>query len=706
MIGILYLLLCFLTGWVICTYFFPNLAGYTEKDYGGRKISLSPYLLLFPAWFVTGTLGLTWPVYIIAYLFGGREEPLFYANLIVLPIAFVLFIITFIIKYRKGEVTPGKLLSSGRSTIVTEIILLAAILALGLILMWTTFFIKEDKLYIGVSVFSDFSPHIGMIRSFSYGNNFPTTYSHFAGEDIKYHFMFQFLTGNLEYLGLRLDYAFNIPSIISFAGAFLMIYILAVKLTGKAGVGILSCLFFAFRSGKALYAYLTDLPEGTNIWEALRDNTGFVSNTPNEDWGLWNLNVYCNQRHLAFGLTVFFLVVILFLPNLYEMFESLKQYKLKQLEHPAEHSGEHPKPAHGRGRGDGAGHKLRMRITALFFRKDAWSVKKPGFSVAAGILLGALTFFHGSAAIGCLLVLFVMAVLSKHRLEYLITAVIALILSYLQSSVFIKESAFTVQYLFGFIAENKTLFGVASYLERLLGILPFVLIAAFCLEKGIGRYLMLAFTAPLLFAFTVSMTVDVTVNHKYIMMSCILLGIYAAGITIKLLEHRDILVGMVGFLLILCLTATGFYDLITVLKKNTEASAIVLDLDDPVTRWIDENSNSRDIFLTSNYSINQVVLAGAMLYEGWPYYPWSAGYDTFARTEKVKQMYEAESPEELNALVKENRIRFIIVDHDNRESMDYSLREENIRAAYERVYTQGEGEWELSIYDTNEPIYQ
>ena len=388
MVGLVYLILCFLVGWVICTYAFPGLHKIVEKDYEKRTISVSPFLLLFPAWFATGTLAVTWTTYIIAYLFGKTAEPLFQANLIVMPIAVAIAAFGIMKKAKTFQQDSIYLLTKDRKAVVLEMILISAIILLGSILMWVTFFVSGDKLYIGVSVFSDFSPHIGMIRSFSHGNNFPTAYAHFGGEDIKYHFMFQFLVGNLEYLGMRLDYAFNIPSILSFVSAFSLLYVLAVKITGKLSAGVLSCLFFAFRSAKTLFTYLSDLPEGTGILQALRDNTAFISDTPNEDWGLWNLNVYCNQRHLALGLTVFFLVIILMMPYLYEMFETLKKYNQNKSDRTEEQQSWF--------------HKAGDRVREIFFTKDAWIPKDIKRAVATGILLGSMGFFHGAAVIGCL----------------------------------------------------------------------------------------------------------------------------------------------------------------------------------------------------------------------------------------------------------------------------------------------------------------
>lgn len=697
MLGLIYILLSIGIGWVICSYAFPNLSNLAGVDCYNRRLELSPLLLLFPAWFISGVLAMTWLVYIFAYLLRSASSPLFYANLLVMPFAALIFILTLVrrVKAKRGanQAAFGKngssvLLCGNKRVLYLELLLFGAVILLACILMWRSFFVSDGKLYVGLTVFSDFSPHIGMIRSFSYGNNFPTSYSHYAGEDIRYHFMFQFLVGNLEFLGLRLDYAFNLPSIICFVVAFMLLYVLALKLTRKQGAGIFACLFFAFRSAKTLYTFLTGIKPHEGIIKTLKENTAFISDTPHEDWGLWNLNVYCNQRHFALGIAVMLFILILYIGHPFDMYQRMKT---------------DGNPGKNKGRSSFSG-RLLQGAKALFFGWEGWRVADARTSIAAGILLGSLGFFHGAALIGCILVLFVMAIISSRRLEYLITALITMALSFAQTSFFIDGSAVSFQPFFGFIAENKTFFGVLSYLERLLGILPAVLLVAFCIENGVGRWMMLAFTAPLVFAFTVSLTVDVTVNHKYIMMSCILLGIYAAGLIMRLLEYGKYMVRALGLLLVIMLTATGVYDFCMVIKRNDPMDAVVLELDSPLTEWIKNNSDSKDIFLTHRYALNQVVLGGAMLYEGWPYFPWSAGYDTDRRERQVIAMYEAKTPEELDRLVKANNIRYIIIDYDNRSSDYYTVNEENIKNSYECVYTEGEGEFKLSIYDADKPI--
>ena len=127
---------------------------------------------------------------------------------------------------------------------------------------------------------------------------------------------------------------------------------------------------------------------------------------------------------------------------------------------------------------------------------------------------------------------------------------------------------------------------------------------------------------------------------------------------------------------------------------------MIFSYDDPATNWIAENATCNDMFLTPWYSLNNVVMGGAMLYYGWPYYAWSAGYDTYAREYKVREMYEASSVEELDSLVKENNIRYIVVDYECRTSAEYIVREDIIETAYETVFEHDTGEWMVRIFDT------
>ena len=191
------------------------------------------------------------------------------------------------------------------------------------------------------------------------------------------------------------------------------------------------------------------------------------------------------------------------------------------------------------------------------------------------------------------------------------------------------------------------------------------------------------------------------------MISAMLLGIAAAYVLTELCEKKKPAMKVGMAILLTVLTITGIFDFITVWNRNKKVNNLVFDRNDPLTAWVKENATAEDIFLTSNYALNNVVLGGAMLYNGWQYFAWSAGYDTVYRDEQVKRMYEAEDIPTLDSLVKENNIRYIIVDFDNRVNEAYDVREDVIAAAYERVFENGEEDdfYSTHIYDVTKPLF-
>ncbi len=687
MLGLMYILLCMLTGYAVCSVCFPELRRIGEKSYSGKELGLSSLLVELPVYYFAGTLLVTWFVYLTAYLFAktkpGMEQVLIPANMI----AFFFFgaLSAFLLFRKKRNIQEKYKPTYSKPGIVLGILLVIFISRM----MYRTFRVEDGELQVGYSVFSDFAVHLGMIRSFALGNNFPTEYSHFAGEDIKYHFMFQFMVGNLNFLGMRLDHAFNIPSILSMVGACVLLYVLAVKIAGKRIVGYLTVLFMLFRSSPSFFRYLAEIPQGENIWNRLKEQSAHISYTPNEDWGLWNLKVYCNQRHLAFSLGVLFFALIVFMPYLYEMFARLRAVctKYTQSEEIIEE-------------------KQKSRLTdymkSFLLSKEAIMPKNIRFAVCMGVLLGCTAFWNGAVLIACLSVLFVMALCSVNRLDYLITAVIAVLMSTLESALFIDGSAVSLKYYYGFIAPNRTFWGVSQYMFELWGMLLILVVVYAVLGKGVKRYLVFAFAAPLMIALYISMTPDVTVNHKFIMISAILLSLFPALIVDKLLTLRRVGARIAAIGLIVVMTATGIFDY-RVLHKIDE-NALKYQLDDSLIEWVAENADADDIWLTPTYALHKVVLGGAMLYYGWPYYAWSAGYDTWGREEIVKQMYEAADSATLEALITENNIRYIVVDREVRTSTAYEVREDVIATTYQVVYIEGDGDWVFTIYDTDKQL--
>ena len=322
MLGIIYLILAGILGYKASKILIEE----------GTKFSfINRIWLTLPASFGVGTLLLTWVVYIISWFFsviGKVKNPLLYGNAIGMAGVLIFIILIEVQKYRSHSSLVRSNMEIGlteqidqdrklkkktrkfsmdnlitdKSRFKKELILFGLLAAFITYMMFYVFYMKEGILYSGLTVYGDYAPHTAMIRSFSMGNNFPTQYPHYGGADVKYHFMFQFLAGNLEYLGMRMDVAYNIVSLTSLTGFLMLLYQLALRITGKMCCGVLTIFLFFFRSGMAFFRFVWEHIQAGNLLETLTENVSFIGYTTNENWGLWNFNVYLNQRHLAFGL--------------------------------------------------------------------------------------------------------------------------------------------------------------------------------------------------------------------------------------------------------------------------------------------------------------------------------------------------------------------------------------------------------------------
>ena len=649
--GIIYVLLIFLLG------------GELVPKAGRTRL-----WLFLPASFGLGALAMGWTSYAAAFAADvclKWENPLFYGNLAAMAGAGAVLVFRYVCRGKKRAVLPA--------FTAREAVFFLLLLAFLTWIMFYVFYIKDGILYSGFTVYGDYAPHTAMMRSFSLGDNFPTQYPHFGGEDVKYHFMFQFLVGNLEYLGIRIDIAYNMLSVFALLGFLMMLYSIARRLTGSGAAGVVTVALFFFRSSFTFFRYLWEHLRAGDLLKTLAENTSFIGYTPNEDWGLWNFNVYLNQRHLAFGLLIAALVL---------------WYYLDLVEAGCSHS-----------------EKGLAWMKNRLFSAEAWKMRNPEGALAAGLALGLTAFWNGAAVIGGLLILLGFAVFSDGKLDYLATAVTAVLFSVLQSKVFIRGSAVEAGFYWGFISEDKSPAGVLWFLIQMSGIFfAGAVLLLPLLKKRLHRVLAVSCLFPVVFAFCFSLTPDITVNHKYIMISYAFLAVLWAGVLTGLWKRKDgsrrsaaVIRRAAAVLLAVCLTATGIYDFVVILRNNGPGHRVTVNMESTLTDWLAEHLDSGDLLLTPEYSMSETTMSGVMMYLGWPYYAWSAGYDTYGRAQKAVEIYTSEDPAAVDRLVKEEKITYILFE----EGMEFEgavCREDTIRELYTMVYQSDDGR--IRIYET------
>lgn len=420
---------------------------------------------------------------------------------------------------------PGYVNKPSNTIFYSVIILLTAVVSA--FLMFYTYRIDHGSLINGYSTFSDLSPHTAMVSSFGKGFNFPTQYMHFSGDGIKYHFLFYFLAGMLEYLGFPIDYALNIPSILAMVCAMILLGLLASLLSGRRLAFALSPVLVFLRSSLNVFIHIRNLvADGETIPGAIgliMQESAWYEATPYDNWGIWAINVYPNQRHLMLGVAVILLCIILFIPFVRRLCISVMS----------------------------AG-SFGGVFKAILFSRNAWLPRKndplSGGTVAlfTCLLMIAMPYFHGSCLIALLLVLFGMALVSESRLLHLMVAVCAVCSSYIQTLALSGGASNVINLKFapGFLfSEDTTVINANTLLQwgqylitvtgatLILAILCNVILLFHDIikKKPVYRFfLMLAFLNPLIFAFMFQVTLEMLANHKFIQVTLILADAFVA----------------------------------------------------------------------------------------------------------------------------------------------------------------------------------
>lgn len=542
MLAILYMLLCAAFG--IC------FVGLSVPDVRRLYIACSPSakaiahipntLFTVPAGIVTGMMCVPFFNYYVtlglSYLIDSGE--LCKKLGVLITFAFFLWmILTCLILINRRRIRREELKASGsmasiedyRSNIVDSVfygIVIVGITVAATFLMFYTYRVNGTTLLNGYSTFSDLSPHTAMVSSFGKGFNFPTQYMHFSGDGIKYHFLFYFLAGTLQYLGLPIDYALNIPSIASMVCALVLLGLLAVLISSRRTAFLVAPVLVLFRSSLNVFYHFSELVKaGSTASQAVKEIMDFSSwyeVTDYDGWGIWAINVYPNQRHLMLGIAVILIMVIIFLPFVRRLGISVS-------------------------RAEGFGGVIK----AFAASKNAWLPRSgdPLYPVSialyACVLVIVMPYFHGSCLIALLLVLFGMAVFSESRLLYLAAAVCAVVSSYVQTLVFSGGYKNVVSFSFepGFILSNVTFYSLAKYLFIVTGF-TLILAAVFALtslvldiirKKPVHRFLLfICALFPMIFAFLFKVSLEMLANHKFIQVSLILIDAFVAALIANL----------------------------------------------------------------------------------------------------------------------------------------------------------------------------
>jgi hypothetical protein len=455
-------------------------------------------------------------------------------------------------------------------------------------------------------------------------------YPLFPGAPIRYHFLFYLCVGVLEKVGIRIDWALNSFSIIGFSGMLIAVYFVAKRLTSDVRVGLFTWVFTLLNGSLTFTEYFRHNPLSFQSLINLTHLDEFVSFAPwkpGDISAFWSLNIYTNQRHLAFAFAIFFFFLLTLITS--------EQKKRKEQ----------------------------------FIRILPW-----------GIVLGILPFFHQptfiTIGIACLWYIFAVP---KLRIPLfgmgIITSVIALpqllLLSHGQSSI-----AIAVGYI---MDKPMTILSILPYWWHNIGLHLILIPIGFLLSSKRTRIYL--FPAFLFFAmgFCFQFSRELAANHKFFNLFLIMGSIFTARTIVFIIDRISLItpfvlripVYVIPIFFVFVLTASGIIDILPITNDRTITLKDVSA--NQTTQWFATHTKPDAIIVTASFFNHPASIAGRKLFLGWPYFAWSAGYDTEKRLyTDLKSIYNPRDIRTLCNTLNESNISYVTFEDNHMEELSFN----------------------------------
>src|SRR5438874_2944286 len=273
-----------------------------------RFYSFQSWLHYLAASFLVGLVLSTWLTYIFALVFAWANQPLLGANIVFFLVAAIL-----IYELRLWRAWFPKLAHSRPpGSKVWDAFFIAVLIVVACYLMFGTLWLKDGTARMASVVWNDFGPNLSLMQSFAMGHNFPTEYPHYIGEPIRYHFLFWFQAGNLEFLGLNMAWALNLLSVLSLLAMLILIMTLGELLFQSRVVGRIAASLFFVPTTLSYVPFLQSQHSLSGAFASIIHlNHWLVSGYPYkaENVGTWSLSIFYVQRHFIVGIGVFLLAL-------------------------------------------------------------------------------------------------------------------------------------------------------------------------------------------------------------------------------------------------------------------------------------------------------------------------------------------------------------------------------------------------------------
>ena len=698
---------------------------------------------------LVGLLASSWFTYLAGLAFFWTARPLLWANLLFF---FAAIAVLSWPKWKSRIVksTPGKpyltrsnqYVPRPRGSSTADWLLIAAYVVLVSWMMFASFNTKTGKLRIANPEYSDFGPNTALMQSFAVGHNFPTEYPHYSGDRIRYHFLFYFQAGNLEYLGLDPAWSLNLLSISTLVAMLVIVMTLGEVLFSSRAVGRLGSFLFFFFGSLSYVPFLHRQASTKAALQAIthqRDYLATIFPYRGEAWGTWSQVTYLNQRHFASAIGIVLLVLVFLVIRYRAVLASRtgigrgKRNLISDvagslsrgfraflpLPSPRQSTVAMASPSLGTASTDAPSSQPdalsdsgSATMTAAvpptesiavsqtdtsapavlaetqeqpIVTSERFSAALPGF-VFSGVLLGLLPMWNSAVFLAAAAILGLLFILCPLRFQMLALAATAGLIA-LPQMLFLSTGSGRANMPkllhWGYTIDHPTVANVATYLGFTFGFKWLLIALALLFATSLQRRFFLAFLSLLAVAFCFQFTIEVLANQKFIHIWVIIANLFVAFAAWRLWRLRILGTTLAGkftaIAAILLIIPGGIIDFFPI--HNTGWSEVTYK-NDQLIDWLNKNTTSREIFLTDRFVNHPILMAGRRVFYGWPYYAWSAGYDAGKRDKVYIDMFENRDPWKLYRLLKENDIKYVAFDGAVRQASFIKRPNEQVFATY------------------------
>ena len=617
--------------------------------------------------FLVGILISTWITYLLAILFAFTARPLLWAN-----VSYFVAALAALFGLRQRSETNAHFPGAKKFN-WCDAIFLTAFLVIASWLMFGTVSMRAGEVRLASVVWNDFGPNLALMQSFAFGHNFPAEYPYFIGEPIRYHFLFWFQAGNLEFLGLNLAWALNLLSTTTMVALLISIMALGDALFGSRLIGGIAALLLFFHGS---LSYLPFLRSQHSLGEVFRSilhlDHWLKSGFPyiGEDWGIWSPSILYVQRHLL-GAVGILCLVLNFLVDFYK--------QRAAVDDPP------------------AAEKISTGAKEPTVSDSESGPPILGF-IFSGVLIGLLVFWNSAvfvcslAVVGGLLLLLP----GRGRVATLLTAAVLVGIPQILSLGLLRTTHRVPVFHWGYTIDNPTLWRVLVYLLFTFGPKLALAIVALFLVRRTPRAFALAITGLVALAFCTQLNVEIMNNQKFLYVWLVLLNLFVACALVRIYRAR--IAGKIAAVLLGIIVIAG--GAIEIFRIHNDNWIDVPFRQNALSNWLLQNTKPTDVFLTERFVHHPILMNGRRIFYGWPYFPWSMGYGTAERDEVYKQILTEENPDKLIELLKRNRIDYVAMDDGLRNSfLHVGNREELFASRLPKVFEDTEKRFgRLNIY--------